>query len=476
MLAFVEDGRLSVVAVNEKGETAGAPRRLSPDLADSPGWSGDSKYLVYLSMDRLKKVDIETGRIEEIPLQLEWQPEKITGTLVVHAGRMFDGKSADYHRDVDIVIEGNRIKEIRPHSESLHRGNWIDATDKTVIPGLFEMHAHQGIGLGEKQGRVWLAFGVTSVREPGTEPYEALESRESWTSGKRPGPREFFCGRLFDGNRVFYSIAEGMASDSHVDLALERARRLDYDMIKTYVRLPDAVQKKIVAAAHKMGIPTSSHEIYPAAANGMDAVEHTGATSRRGYSPKLSATGRSYDDVIEILARSGMNYTPTLILPGLPLIIAENPDVLKNPQFLALYGEQTAQRLATASNAARNPAFQASIAAQGKTVQAVLKAGGRVTAGTDSPFLPYGFALQLELQILVRAGLTPFEALRSATLWPAEALGVAQDLGSIERGKLADMVIIDGDPLSKIEDTLKVTTTIKNGRPYLIKDLLAAPR
>lgn len=474
-LAFVEDGRLSVASINEKGEMAGAPRRLNSDLADAPRWSSDSKSLVYLSMDRLKRVYVDTGRTEEIGLQLEWRRESVAGTLVIHAGRMFDGKSADYHRNVDIVVEGNRIKEARPHSESLHRGNWIDAGEKTVIPGLFEMHAHQGISLGEKQGRRWLAFGVTSVREPGTDPYEALESREAWESGRRPGPREFFCGRLFDGNRVYYSIAEGLASDAHLDLALERARRLEYDLIKTYVRLPDAAQKKIAVAAHRMGIPTSSHEIYPAAANGMDGIEHTGATSRRGYSPKLSALGRSYGDVIQILARSQMNYTPTLILSGIPLVLAENPDVLKNTQFVALNGEQAARALATLSIAAQNPAFRDSIAAQGRTVLSVLKSGGRVTTGTDSPLMPYGLALQLELQILVRSGFTPFEALRSATLWSAEALGVGDDLGSIERGKLADMVIVEGDPLQKIEDALKVAVTIKNGRAYPLKDLLAAP-
>jgi Tol biopolymer transport system component/imidazolonepropionase-like amidohydrolase len=477
LIAFVEDGRLSVAPVNEKGEITGPARRLGPDLADWPSWSGDSKTIVYLSTDRLKKVNVQTGRSEEISLLLDWQPEKVAGEMVVHAGRLFDGKSADYLRDIDLVIEGSRIKDILPHSDVLHKGRVIDASDKTVIPGLFEMHGHQGIVGGERQGRIWLAFGVTSVREPGTDPYEALESRESWASGRRPGPREFFCGRLFDGARVYYGIAEGLASDDHIELALERARRLDFDLIKTYVRLPDAAQKRILAAAHQMGIPTSSHEIYPAAAYGMDAMEHTGATSRRGYSPKVTALGRSYDDVVQILARSQMNYTPTLILSGIPVVLAENPDLLKNKQFISLYGEQAAQGLAArVTTAGRNAALRDSFAALRKTVSSVLRAGGRVTAGTDSPLVPYGFALQLEIQALVQAGFTPFEALRSATLWSAEAIGVGRDLGSIERGKLADLVIVEGDPLQKIEDTLRVAVTIKNGKPYAIDDLLKTPR
>lgn len=475
-LAFVEDGRLSVVAINGRGEMAGAPRRLNNELADAPSWTGDSKSLVYLSLDRLKMVEVDTGRTETIDTRLEWRPETVTGMLVVHAGRLFDGKSPEYRRDVDVVIEGHRIKEVVAHDEALHKGNVIDARDKTVIPGLFEMHGHQAITGGEKLGRTWLAFGVTSVREPGTDPYDGSERREAWAAGQRPGPRNFFCGRLFDGARVYYSVAEGLATEAHVDLALERARALEYDMIKTYVRLPDLTQRKILMAAHQMGIPASSHEIWPAAGYGMDAVEHNSATSRRGYSPKSSGLSRSYDDVIQILARSRMNYTPTLILSGLSFHLAERPDLLKNRQFVALYGEQGVQAMLARSAAGRSPALRDYVSAQGRTALAALKAGGRVTAGTDSPITPYGFSLQLELQMLTRAGFTPFEALRSATLWSAEAVGVASDLGSVERGKLADMVIVEGDPLRRIEDAMNIAVTIKNGRPYAIQDLLNSPR
>ncbi|HJQ68252.1 MAG TPA: DPP IV N-terminal domain-containing protein [Blastocatellia bacterium] len=477
MMVFIEDGRLSIAPMNEKGEMTGAPRRINDDLADGPSWSGDSKSLVYLSMDRLKRVYVETGRTEDITPKLEWRREKVAGAMVVHAGRLFDGKSADYQRSVDIVIEGNRIKEIRPHSESLHAGKWIDASDKTVIPGLFEMHTHQNILYGEKLGRMWLAFGITSVREPGTDPYEALESRESWDSGLRPGPREFFAGRPFDGNRNHNPLLESIASDSHLDLALERAKRLDYDLIKTYVRFPDALQKRVVSAAHKMGIPTASHELYPAAAYGMDAVEHIGATSRRGYSLKLSLLSRSYDDVIKILGRSQVDYTPTFVLWGFPILLAKNRDVLKNRQLLELLGEQRVKELANRPSVGPwGSSTPDSVSAQGKTILSALKAGARVMPGTDSPALPFGFSLQLELQSLVQAGLTPFEALRSATLWSAEGVGAGRDLGSIERGKLADMVIVDGDPLQRIEDTLNVAITIKNGRAYLLKDLLTPPR
>jgi imidazolonepropionase-like amidohydrolase len=281
---------------------------------------------------------------------------------------------------------------------------------------------------------------------------------------------------LLDGNRVYYSMTEGVASEAHLDLALQRARLLEYDMIKTYVRLPDLWQRKVTAAAHQMGVPTSSHEIWPAAGYGMDAVEHNGATSRRGYSPKTTALSRSYDDVVQILAQSRMNYTPTLILSGLSYQLTEKPELMTNKQYVALNGAAGVQALQARASAGRSTALRDSVAAQGKTALAVLKAGGRVTAGTDAPIIPYGFSLQLELQMFVRAGFTPAEAIRSATLWSAEAVGVGKDLGSLESGKLADLVIVAGDPLQNIADTMNVFITIKNGRAYPINDLLATPR
>jgi Tol biopolymer transport system component len=475
-LAFLEDGRLNVVELNARGELSGAPRRLSGDLADSPSWTGDSKSLVYQSLDRLKKIRLDAGQTEEIDIRIEWRAEKPAGKLTIHAGRLFDGRSSDYRRDVDILIEGSRIREIRPHDAALHAGTVIDAGDKAVIPGLFEMHTHQTITAGEKLGRTWLAYGVTSVRDTGCEPYEGAEAREAWASGRRPGPRNFFAGHLTDGGRVYYGIAEGLATEEHLDLAMERARVLEYDLMKAYVRLPDAMQRKIATQSHRLGIPTSSHEIWPAAGYGMDAVEHNGATSRRGYSPKTSALSRSYDDVIRIIAQSKMNYTPTLILSGFAFQMAETPALFDNRQFASLSGETGLQATRERAAAGRGAATRDAVGAQGKTVLAVLRAGGRVTPGTDSPLAPYGFSLQLELQMLVRAGFTPFEALRSATLWSAEAVGVSNDLGTIEPGKLADLVIIAGDPLQKIEDALKVDVAVKNGKPYPIQQLLTSPR
>lgn len=476
-MAYIHDGLLWTVAVDRRGNPLGPPKRLTSELADAPSWTADSRSLVFLAVDQLKQVFVESGRIETIPLNVNWQAAQPAGNLVIHAGQVFDGRSATYRRNVDILIQGNRIKAIVPHQPA-RAGKRIDASQQTVIPGLFEMHSHQSNLSGELQGRRWLAYGITSVREPGADPYDALERKESWASGRRIGPRHFFTGGLTDGSRIFYGLATSIGSGAQLERELDRAIRLNFDLIKTYVRMPDAMQQRITAFAHAHGIPVSSHEIYPAMRYEVDAVEHIVGTSRRGYSPKISATSRSYQDMIQLVAKSGMNITPTISMHGGFYIMANRDStLLQNRQYRAFYSEPyTNSLLAGAATLKKlDPGYLTTFNTIQKTLKALVAAGGRVTTGTDSPFIPYGTSLHSELRSFVDAGLTPFETLRAATLWAAEAVGVGNDLGSLEAGKLADLVIVDGDPLAKIEDACRVMTVVKNGFVYSLDELLQKP-
>jgi imidazolonepropionase-like amidohydrolase len=118
---------------------------------------------------------------------------------------------------------------------------------------------------------------------------------------------------------------------------------------------------------------------------------------------------------------------------------------------------------------------EALITPQERLVAAVVKGGGRVIAGTDSPINPYGVALLSELEHYVRGGLSPAEAIRTATAVPAEAMGLGADLGTIEAGKLADLVVVDGDPLTAITDLRKTRRVVKGGAVYDVAALLAGP-
>jgi Tol biopolymer transport system component/imidazolonepropionase-like amidohydrolase len=476
-MAFGMDGTLWVVPVSVKGEPAGPPRRLTNESADALSWTGDSKRILYMSMDKLKMVSVDDAKITEIPFDLTWQPKVPRGRKVVHAGRMFDGKNNTLRNDVDIVVEGNRIRGIENHRPDLHSGEVIDASALTVMPGLIEMHAHLNKEHGSQLGRIWLAYGVTTVRNPAGSPYSAIEDREAFESGVRPGPRLYTTGYTFDGSRIYYAGSMGLEAGSQIDMELERARRLGFDLIKTYVRLPDLLQKRIVEFAHENGMPVTSHELYPAVAFGADGVEHIRGTSRRGYSPKVSALNYSYKDVIDLLALSKMTITPTINIQGgaFALTAARTPELVSEPRFVNLFPPSVVQATITNVERARQfpdrAAREAALKPLGETVLKLTRAGGRVVAGTDSAINPFGLALHIELETYVDGGLTPFQALQTATVNSAEALGASADLGTIEAGKLADMIAVEGNPLQDIRAARKVRMTIRNGEVFLQENL-----
>jgi Tol biopolymer transport system component len=178
-MAFIEDGVLWTVRTDQAGHFITAPRRMTNDLADQPSWAGDSKSIVYQSGSALKRIWLDDGRIETIPLQLEWRNAIPQGRKIVHAGKLFDGETLAYRNDVDIVIDGNVITAVEPHRADRADGEQIDASTRVVVPGMFENHIHNFIVNGEQTGRIALSFGITSIREPGAEPTEGLETKEA---------------------------------------------------------------------------------------------------------------------------------------------------------------------------------------------------------------------------------------------------------------------------------------------------------
>jgi Tol biopolymer transport system component len=467
-IAYVANGYLTIMAVTPAGDPSGPPRQITKELADSPSWAGPDQ-LLYLATDRLKLVNVASGSTRDVPVDLTWTPRMPATRIVVHAGRLVDGTQAKARADIDIVIQGHRISAIEPHRTALHTpGTVVDATGLGVMPGLIEAHGHTHREHGQMFGRIHLAFGITTVRSPGGHPYESVEEREAIESGRRIGPRLFLTGYLLDGARPYYPMATTAPTEAVVDMELERARRLEYDLVKTYVRLPDLMQKRAIEGAHKIGIPVSSHEIYPSTLSGVDSVEHTGATSRRGYSPKQSSTARSYEDVLQIIAKSQITITPTLALGGYQRLVAREPDLMKDPrtQLFPAWARQTmvAKSPAPGGGATQIPAYA--------TLRALHAAGARIIAGVDSPLVPYGLSLHGELEEYVLAGLSPFEALKTATVNPARLLNAAADLGTLEVGKLADLVVVDGDPLTDIKAARRVRTVIKNGEVYELSSLI----
>jgi Tol biopolymer transport system component len=461
-MAAIYEGRLAVWPVAPDGAPLGPPRQVTSEIANSPSWAGDSKRILYLSMDALRMVDVETGDTREVPLDLTYTLGIPKSRVVVHAGRLLDMKSDTTRTDVDVVVEGHRIRSVAPHSAAAHAtGTQVDASNLTVMPGLVEFHSHLQPDYGEAQGRAWLAFGITSVRSPGGIPYEAVEERERAEAGAAPGPRAFTTGHLMEWQRVYYKMGIALSSTAHLEMELQRAKVLQYDLLKSYVRLPDYAQKRVVEFGHSIGIPISTHEVYPAAFVGMDGSEHTSGTSRRGYSPKLATLQRSYEDVSRLFGAARTVFVPMLAGPGAQTLYAENPALRQDPRF-KLYPLWMQAQVTNGGQGGRD------VGGQGKMTMDALNAGARVVVGTDSP---NAFQTHGSLRAYVLAGMTPFQALRAATVVPSEALGL--DAGTIEAGKLADLVIVEGNPLQNISDSYRVKRVMVNGRLYGIDELLS---
>ncbi|HVW67936.1 MAG TPA: amidohydrolase family protein [Steroidobacteraceae bacterium] len=470
-IAFQMDQALWVMPVSPEGAPAGAPRKLADGIASYISWTGDSSRLLYLDVNELKLIQVADGRIRPVPLELTWRRRIPEGRLVVHAGKLVDGVHQRARSDVDIVVERNRIIAIEPHEAGRKADRVVDASGLTVMPGLMDMHEHLIKEYGSSFGRLLLAYGITTVRSPGNVPSDVIEEREASAAGLRPSPRVFAAGYILDGERSYWEMSAPVANLAQADKEIDRARKLRYDLVKTYVHTSEPVRERLVQGAHEIGIPATSHEIYPAALFGSDSVEHLdGNGSSRGYSTKTSELNKVYDDVVQILSQSHMTITPTISL-FTPIEEFAGPAARNDARWLA----QPAWVRAPGGGFAMPPPPQQLLTNIRAAILKLHRAGVRIVTGTDSPLTLIGLSTHNELEQAVRAGLTPFEALQTATIVPAELLGERADLGSIEAGKLADLVVVEGDPLADIHNARNVRQVIVNGQVYGPESLPLGP-
>ncbi|MGW0712936.1 amidohydrolase family protein [Streptomyces sp. NPDC002643] len=493
--AYIADGTLHISALDADGRTTGPARQVNTETADAPSWSGDSTTLLYLSDGRLRLTALggkpsaggttsaAGGTPSAVPLRLTWRPARPTGRTVVRAGALWDGTGPGLRRDVDIVLDGHRIAAVTPRGERPVRpgDKVVDARDLTVLPGFVAVHEHGPWERNELM-RLWLSFGVTALRSPGTTHYAAVEAKEALASGRRTGPRVFTAGDLVDGSRIYYSSGRPVTDGEQLRREIDKARALGHDMVKTYVRLPYALQREAIRAAHRDGLRSASHYLFGPLGLGADGVEHIGGTSRYGRRQKETHLGHTYQDVTGPLAASGMAFTPTFGLSGLGLsavraaLYRHAEWALDDPRLTTLLtaAEYEELREGIESALAKEPTAElAFVARHGATVRRLIEQGTHVAVGTDSPLVPPGVYYHLNLQTMVRHGVTPHEALRSATVQGARTLGLSDHLGTVEPGKLADLVLVEGDPTTNIEAAAAVRQVVVGGVPHDVTSLTA---
>lgn len=484
-LAFIMDDFLYTLPVDDRGVPSGPAKQITHETSDSPTWSGDSTQILYLSNTKLKLIAASgTTPAKTIPVDLTFKPRIPSDTIIIHAGRLWDGLGPDLKQNVDITIVRNRIESIKPHiadPTNLPAGTrFIDASSQTLIPGLWESHNHNygGIDLaGDAGGRLWLAYGFTDLQSQGDEGYSQIEVKESFAAGNRVGPRYFAPAELFDGERIFYPTDRSIRSEAQVQREFERAQALDVDNYKTYVRLPHAYQKQLEELAHNQaGVWIASHYGLPGLLYGVDGMTHVSATSRWGYAYTRSAGGITYSDVRTLFPAAGMWDISTAFASTAMYGIDSGAKLVDDPRLKALdapWAQKALEQAAKRTLATDQRVTTRALEAEDDTVASLFHSGDNVLLGIDSATPGAQIPLHLSLRAEVKYGLKPWEALQTATILPARAFGYEKDLGSLEPGKLADIAIINGNPLADINDAVKVSAVLVNGRYFTVPELIA---
>ena len=473
-VAFIMDSVLHVMPVDRAGAPTGAPLAITTEAADLPSWSGDSATILYKSANKLRTVSAGGGAATDVALDLKWTQAIPSGTTIVRAGQLWDGVSQSLRPDVDILITGNRITSITAHQAGAETraDRYIDASALTVMPGLWDPHIHpltlyQGGQFGQIAA-LMLSYGLTSTQSVAGPLHQSIEMRESLAAGRLVGPRLFVSPPLWEGNRLFYNFARTLRTPEIADIEIAKARAMDADFLKSYVRAPIPIMSRIAQAGLDLGIPTGTHMLSPGVATGLAGTTHLSATQRMGYGwSKSFVNAISYQDVAAMHAQADFHLIDTLFSAG--ALSAEDPAIVTDPRFILvppnfIAGLQTA-----------TPPTAATLATIRKDAQQQAKvpaAGALVANGTDSPLVVPGISLHLNLRA---AGLvmSPFQALQSVTLNAARMALVEKDLGSIEAGKLADLVAVRGDPLTDLKAAANVELVMKNGNPYTQQQILA---
>ena len=350
----------------------------------------------------------------------------------------------------------------------------VDASGLTVMPGLMDSHVHQAYEsrfFGDRQGRVSLAWGITSTLSVGDQVYRAMEDRDSLRAGARVGPRFYATGEPVDGARVYYNFMRPTRTDAQVRRELTRAKRLDYDFVKSYVRLQATRMAMVVSAAHALGVPSSSHYLTPGALVGQDGTTHLAATQRLGYAHTLTPTGHSYDDVPALYGRGNRTVTTTLFTTD----FLTAGELAGDRRLRLLPPWKRESLLASTADNASEPVDPDCTTAECMEVRSLLRihrAGGQVLVGTDSPLDNVAIGVHANLQEMVGYGWTPYAALRAAIVTPARYLGVSDDVGTLRPGKVADLIAVEGNPLRDIDAAARVRMTMVGGQRYTPRQLL----
>ena len=383
---------------------------------------------------------------------------------------IIDATGAPARPDMTVVIAAGRIAAIGPNKKLAvpKETLLIDATGKFLIPGLWDMHAHTGDEEFDKQSHLplFIANGVTGIRLMSGLPQHHLWRKEI-ESGALQGPRMIIASGRIDESKAYEESARQ---------AVRKSVQEGADFFKVYDDLPRGAYFALMKEARRLGLPVEGHvpasvTAEEASEAGQKSIEHL-----TGLDEAKSDAGRA-DAVLAVFKKNHTWQCPTLIMRR-NYAWLDDTSLTGDPRLKYVKPSWRERWLSMSKQSGSLPAVEWSVRKQlvGKEkalVGRMQKAGVGILAGTDdvNPYCFPGFSLHDELALLVEAGLTPMQALQAATLNPAKFLNKVKSLGTVEEGKLADLVLLDANPLEDIRNTTRINAVVVNGRFLSRKDL-----
>jgi imidazolonepropionase-like amidohydrolase len=376
-----------------------------------------------------------------------------------------------------LVVSGDRITAVGPEASTAvpAQARRVDLSGKTVIPGLIDAHAHLHYAtLDVLPGRPWrylanLAYGITTCHDPSAATHEVFAQAEMVEAGMMPGPRVFSTGFvLYGADGAGKAVIGSLADARH---HVRRLKSLGAFTVKSYMQPRREQRQWILKAAREEGmmvVPEGGGDLEMDMTMVLDG--HTTIEHALPVAPQR--------DVVALLGRSRTAYTPTLLVAYGGLSgenwFYQHHEVWKDERLLRYVPRDVVDPRARIRDvmAADEEWHHDDVAAGARSV---LREGGMVCLGSHGQL--QGLGPHWEIWAFAMAGMSPLECLRVATLHPARALGLDGDLGSLATGKLADFVVLDGNPLARIDATTEIHLVVKNGVAHVPEDLARdAPR
>ena len=427
-----------------------------------------------------------------------------TQPIALQGGILIDGTGRPALEDAVVVFQGGRIREVGKRGEvTIPRGaELIDAKGKTILPGLIDGHCHYRDWMGE----VYLAYGVVTCPNISNNPVDwIIAQREGVRNGSIRGPRVWASANIIDGpppegtgvlRRQRTSII--VKNDDEARKAVGTLVEKGVDGVKLFERLTPQTAKAAAAEAHRLGRPVFGHslDIFVAADAGYQSVEHSWSVLYTSIQdPKKKAeldmarmkgkldTAEAhafmepamFDKIIKVMVEKNLHWSPTWATWFRPLsghavemkqrelTLLRNPQLKYLPSYILKDTESFFAKYEKMAPEQRNAVTSGYKMLQ-DFVRRFTAAGGKIHSGSDPNHVLAGYGVHAELEMLVEAGLTPLQAIQTASLNVAEAWGKDKEFGSVEKGKIADLVIVRGDPRQNISATQNVERVFIDGK------------